>query len=54
MMSKKITDVNEQVEMLIIGMKKIVIGSPMDYEEIAKECLEQVGVNTKDPKNFRV
>ena len=49
-----ITDTNAQVELLVRCMKRIVIGSPMDYEEIAKECLEQVGIDTTDKNNFRV
>ena len=51
---KILTDPIEQVEMLTRGMKKIVIGSPMDYEEIAKQCLEQLGIDTKNKNNFKV
>lgn len=51
---KVLTDPVEQVEVLIRGMKRIIIGSPMDYEEIAKQCLEEVGIDTKDKNNFKV
>lgn len=53
-MNKIVTDKDEQINLLVVGMKRIVTGSPMDYEEIAKECLEQIGINTKDPKNFKI
>jgi hypothetical protein len=55
-MSKEIViidDPSQQAEMLIVGMKRIITGSPMDYEEIAKECLEKVGIDTKDPNNLK-
>lgn len=51
---KVLTDPIEQVEMLTRGMKRIIIGSPMDYEEIAKQCLEELGIDTKDKNNFKV
>jgi hypothetical protein len=49
-----ITNKDEQLEMLIRGMKQIFIGSPMDAEEYARECLEQIGIDTKDTSNFRL
>lgn len=40
-------------DILISGLKMIAISSPMDYETLAKETLEKVGIDTSDPKNLR-
>ena len=55
-MSKKqvIADRNDQLNECIRCLKKIYVGSPMDGQEFAKECLEKIGIDTSDTSNFNI